>query len=102
MLPGVLEPFARDLRELACPIETGGSERIAARSVDLPISRGSSVAKWVQGLTVIEEAFVGTVPRVRLLWEGVGCVWRPLVMAMYLRIINKCYLKGTRFRTFST
>ena len=54
MLERVVEPFARDLRELAAAVEPGGSKGVGGRGEDAPVCGGRGVACRMEGLAIVE------------------------------------------------
>ena len=82
VLPRVVQPLARDLRELAAAVEARGRERVVVRRAHLPVDlRGRSVGAR---RAVVEERRVRARPAVCLAREGVCRVGRAFVVPVDL------------------
>jgi hypothetical protein len=91
VLPRVVEALLGDLGELAATVEAGLREWICLAGVHAPVGRARFVSRWVEGLAVIEQALVVAAPSIRLLWECVRRVRRPLMVTMDTDIVSPKY-----------
>ena len=87
VLPRIVETGSSDLGKLARSVEARHSQRVGRRSEDLPVhlSRRSIGSRD----TIEEQSFVVTVPGIRFVRKGVGCVWGSFVVAMDLGLVRR-------------
>ena len=82
MLPRIIQSSGRDLGELTAPQKAGWYEGILRRDEPLPVRVRGLVA--IPGLSIVEKAFIVTIPTVRLDRERIRGVDGSLVVPMDL------------------